>query len=112
MLPAKNRLKLKKDFERVFKEGKGYKENCLYLKLVKNNLESSRFGFAVGKKYSNKATLRNKIKRRLREIIRPALPDIKKGADAVIVVLPGAEMDNFQELDFALKKLFKKAKLI
>lgn len=112
MLSWANRLKKKKDFERVFKRGKGFKENFLYLKIKKSNLKSSRFGFMVSKKFSKKAATRNKIKRRLSELVRIKLPLIKKGIDGVIVVMPGLEINDFWELEEIINKLFKKANLI
>ncbi|GAI32984.1 unnamed protein product, partial [marine sediment metagenome] len=62
MLNKRNRLKKKKDFDKVFKQGQGFKQDFLYLKIRKNNLKSSRFGFVVSKKFSKKAVIRNKIK--------------------------------------------------
>jgi ribonuclease P protein component len=112
MLPKANRLKKKKDFEKVFKKGKGYKEDFLYLKVAKNNLKNSRFGFAVSKKISKKATIRNQIKRRLRELARIKLPQIKKGVDGVIVVMPGLEKKDFWEMESIIDKLFTKAKIL
>ena len=110
MLPKLNRLKREKDFETVFKQGHGFKQGLLYLKVVKNNLDASRFGFVISKKFSKKAVIRNKTKRRLSEIIKAKLPEIKKGMDAIIVVMPGAE-NEFQKLEDTIDKLFKKAKL-
>lgn len=111
MLPKRNRLKKKKDFEKVFKKGQGFKENFLVLKIVKNNLKINRFGFIVSTKFSKKATVRNKIKRRLSEIIRARLARIKKGKDGVIIVLPGLEINNYWELEEMVNRLFEKAKL-
>ena len=62
MLSQQNQLKKKKDFEKVFKKGKGFKEDFLVLIFKKNNLNQSRFGFIVSKNFSKKANLRNKIK--------------------------------------------------
>ncbi len=111
MLPARNRLKKKKDFERIFKEGQGFKQGFLYLKIKKNNLKSSRFGFIVSKKFAKKAVIRNKTKRRLRELIKIKLPEIKKGIDGIIIVIPGLKTTDFQQLEEIINKLFKKAKL-
>jgi len=111
MLPVRNRLKKKKDFERIFKEGQGFKQGFLYLKIKKNNLESSRFGFIVSKKFAKKAVIRNKIKRRLRELIKIKLPEIKKGIDGIIIAIPGLKTTDFQQLEEIINKLFKKAKL-
>jgi len=112
MLPKANRLKKNKDFENVFKKGQGFKEDFLYLKIKKNNPESSRFGFVVSKKFSQKATERNKIKRRLRELVKVKLPKIKEGIDVVIIVMPGFKTDDFLELEKIVNKLFKKAGML
>ena len=112
MLPEINRLKNKKDFEKVFKEGEGFKEDFLILKLLSNNLKGSRFGIIVSKKISKKATLRNKIKRQVRELIRLRLPKIKKGKDLILIAIPGLEKEDFWEIEETIKKLFKRAKLI
>ena len=112
MLPQKNRLKKKKDFGRVFKQGKSFKQDFLTLKLVKNNLKVDRFGFVVGLKVSKKAFLRNKIRRRLREIVKTNLSKIKTGFDVVFIVRRGLETKNFQELAEIVNRLLEKAKLI
>jgi len=111
MLKQENRLKKKSDFERVFKQGKGFKQDFLYFKVTGNNLEETRFGFVVGKNFSKKATERNKIKRKLREIIKENLPQTKPGKDCVLVVMPEAE-NNFNKLREAIEKLFLKAKIL
>ena len=124
MLPKENRLKKEKDFERVFKTGKGYKEDFLFLKIVKNDLKTSRFGFVVSKKFSKKAIVRNKIKRQLRELIKLKLSKIRKGIDGIILIIPGSENKpltlsgkkakgkDFWELEEIINKLFKKAGIL
>ena len=112
MLPKKNRLKNKKDFERVFKQGKGFKEDFLFLKIAKNNLKENRFGFIVSLKVSKKAVLRNKVKRRLREIIKERLPEIKPGVDIVLIAQKGIEEKDFSEIRETINKLFGKVKIL
>lgn len=112
MLPQTNRLQKKKDIDQVFKEGKGLKEDFLVLKTNKNGFKKSRFGFIVSQKVSNKATLRNKIKRRLRELVQKRMNLIKPGTDNILVALPGLENKDFWEMEEIVDKLLKKAKLI
>jgi len=112
MLPQNNRLKKKKDFERVFKKGRGFKEDFLTLKTAKNDLDNSRFGFVVSQKVSKKATVRNKIKRMLRKIIEENLQVIKKGNDVLIVTLPRMEIKDFWGFKGVCDKLLKRANLI
>ncbi len=112
MLAKINRLKKRKDFDLVFKKGKGFKEDFLVLKMIKNNLNQTRFGFIVGGKISKKATLRNRIKRRLRELIRIRLKRIKKGFDLILIAQTGLESKDFWEIEEIINKLFSKAKII
>jgi len=111
MLPAKNRLNKKKDFNRVFKKGKALKEDFLILKYVKTESKHAKFGFIVSKKVAKKATIRNKVKRILRELIRARIPRAKKGIDAVLIGLPGIEKKEFLEVEKTIEKLFKKANI-
>ena len=110
MSPKINSLKKRKDIERVFEKGKRFKEDFLILKITKNALSQTRFGFIVSKKVSKKATLRNKIKRKLREIV--SKKGFKKGIDILLITLPGLETKDFWEIDETLNKLFKKAKCL
>lgn len=111
MLPKINRLKKKKDFERVFKEGKGFKEDFIFLKLRPNNLKVSRFSFVVSQKVSKKATLRNKIKRRLKAGVQARLAQIKKGWDGILIANPGIDRKDPQEIRQTIGKLFHEANL-
>lgn len=112
MLPRINRLKKKKEIERTFQRGRGFKEDPLFLKVSKNNLTISRFVFIVGRKAAKKAVTRNKIKRRLRELAKKRLPEIRPGFDVAMVVLPGAENKDFSQLQTVVNKLLKKAGLL
>ncbi|KPJ55541.1 hypothetical protein AMJ49_06885 [Parcubacteria bacterium DG_74_2] len=112
MLVKQNRLKNKRDFDIVFKEGKGFKEDFLFLKIKDNDLEFSRFGIVVSKKISNKAVIRNKIKRRLREILRRKIDKLKKGVDVILITSPGIEKQEFKDLEGKVEKILKKADLI
>jgi len=112
MLPRENRLKKEEDFKKVFKKGRGFTNDLFVLKVIKNNLDISRFAFVISKKISKKATIRNRIKRRLDNVIRVDLPKIKKGWDGIIIVLPGAEIKDFKEIEEDINQLLEKARLI
>ena len=109
MLAKENCLRKKKDIERVFKQGKGFKQGFLFLKTKKNDLELNRFAIVVSKKISPKAVIRNKIKRQLRAAVRIRLDEIKQGWDGVIVVQPGLENENFKKIQETINEIFKKA---
>jgi len=112
MLPKENRLKKRKDFDQAFKKGKSFNESFLFLKIGKNSFKKSRFGFVVSQKISKKATERNKVKRRLREIVRKKLPSIKEGMDIILIAKPEIENKEHQEIKKLIDKLFEKAKIL
>ncbi len=111
MLPQTRRLKKTTEISKVFKNGKFFKESFLILKTLKNNSDKSRFAFIVSRKVSKKATVRNKIKRRLRAIVSKELKEIKAGTDNLIMALPGMESKKFSDTKELLNNLFKKARL-
>jgi len=111
MLPKINRLKNTKDIERVFKNGKGFRGGSLFLKLVQNNLNTSRFAFIVSKKTVKKAARRNQIKRRLRNIIKKEMPRIKIGLDMVVIVQKGAESRDSKVIKEETEAVLRKANL-
>ena len=98
MLPKDNRLSRKKDFERIAKNSRIARGQFLVLKFVPNGMDVSRFGFIVSKKVSNKAVVRNKVKRRLREAVKDILPSIKKGYDIAIFAQKAIIEKNFEEI--------------
>ncbi len=109
MLSKKSRLNKKKNFKDIFQRGKSFKENFLVLKVLKKNANQIRFGFVVSQLISKKATVRNKIKRRLSELVRPRFRKLKRGIEAVLIATPGIETKNFLEMEKILDKLFKKS---
>ena len=108
MLPKINRIKKKKDFEIIFKNSKSFKTNLFIFRIMKNNLGFNRFGFVVSLKVSKKAVIRNKIRRRLSEIIKAEEKNIKAGTDLVVIALPGIEKKEFPELKEIVKNALLK----
>lgn len=112
MLPKNFRLKNKKDFDRVHKLGKFYRDKFIALKVKPNKLPDTRIGIIVGTKISKKAVMRNKIKRRIRAGLIEIIDKIKPGFDIVIMVRPEIIEKEYQEIFLSLKKLFSLAHLI
>lgn len=112
MLPKENRLRKNKEFTLVFERGKSVRENLLDLKLIENQQNNSRFGFVVSKNFSKNATLRNKIKRRLRELIRTRMEKIEGGMDVVIIVKRGFQKEDFAKMERDINSLLFKAGMI
>lgn len=107
MLEKKNRIRLDKEFDQIFKTGQSFYDRGLGIKSSNNFIKETRVGFLVGLKVSKKAVIRNKIKRRLRELIRAELPLLKKSKDIVIISLPQLVDMNFNEIKKSLKKILQ-----
>jgi ribonuclease P protein component len=101
-------LKKPADFARVHKQGKYINNRLISLKSHGNGLSFARWGIMTGKKLG-KAVIRNRVKRRLREILRQA--NLKPGNDIVIMARSGAVTADFMELTQAVLGLLKKGGL-
>jgi len=112
VLPQKYCLKRKKDFQRAIQRGRKIEKDFLVLKFFKNSLKTTRISFVVSQKVSKKASSRNKIKRRLREIIKINLPDLKPGYDLIFFTKKGIIEKNFWEIKEVVGQILKEAKII
>ena len=107
MLPKQNRLTKTKEINKVFQNGKARYDNVLSVKALKNNLKDIRFVILVSNKVSRKAVVRNKIKRRIREIIRSQLPDLKNGYDCMLISLKPIVKLNYDQIKKSIIDHFK-----
>lgn len=106
------RLTKKKDFEQVAKKGRPFFAKELGFKIVKNELAKNRYGIVVNLKVDKRAVKRNKIRRRIREIIRLNDENIKQGFDVMILVRESVKELKYREIEEKLMALFKKAGLV
>jgi len=112
MLAQKYRLSKQSDFKLIFQQGKKIFGPFFIIRYLPNNLENSRFTVIVSNKISKKATVRNKIKRQLREIIRLNLSKFKYNNDIIITVLSAAVKEDYLNLEKNYLELLKKYKLV
>lgn len=112
MLPKEYRLIKEKDFKRIHNLGQSFFSAHFRLKSLANKLEISRFAVVVSTKVSKKATSRNRLKRRLREIIRLNKDKIKTGFDILVFTNNKALALDYQQLEEDLLKILAKAKLL
>ncbi len=112
MLAKPYRLTKDKDFERLAREGRAVYGGELMLKWRLNNLKQSRFGFVVSKKVDKRAVVRNKIKRRLRAIVRENLSKIRPGYDVMILTRSEIKNLTFMQLKNKIDDLLIRAKLL
>lgn len=112
MLAKKYRLKNEAEIKEVLKRGRFFKNKYLRIKVQKNDADYSRFATPVGLKVSKKAVTRNKIKRRLQEILRTNWDDIKSGYNVLVMVEAPIKNKEYQQIEQALLELLSQAKLM
>lgn len=71
-------------FQKLYKKGKSCVSPVLIVYVKKNGQSFNRLGITASKKIG-KAVVRNRAKRRIRELYRTNLPNLKTGYDFVIV---------------------------
>ena len=80
----------------------------LVLRVLPNGLPHNRYGFMVNKRLGN-AVVRNRIRRRLKDIVRQA-PTVP-GWDAVFIARRGAELSGYTQLERSAANLLRRTGL-
>ncbi|MBH8560741.1 ribonuclease P protein component [Nostoc sp. CENA67] len=110
-LPKANRLKSRKDFQAVFREGIRRNSSHFTLRALRptcstkpfcdavintqpladsGKLTNTRIGISISTKVSKRAVVRNRIKRKITAILHNLLPKLSPGWRLVVVVKPTA----------------------
>ncbi|MDI3548524.1 MAG: ribonuclease protein component [Halanaerobiales bacterium] len=100
-------LKKNRDFKRVYSRGRSCANHNLVLYYFPNNLDKNRVGFSISKKIG-KAVVRNKLRRRLREIIR-LKNNLKEGYDLIFIARKPVVKLDYHDLEKNVINLLKKA---
>ncbi len=103
------RLRKRQEFAAVYRRGRALANRYLAIRVLPNNSDRTRFGFAAGKALG-KAVVRNRLRRRLREAAR-MLP-VRPGWDVVIVGRQPAMDADFEALRDALANALARARLL
>lgn len=111
MLPLKNRLKKRKEFAYIYKNGKKVHSSNLTLIWVSSKKPENKIGISVSNKVGN-AVIRNKIKRQLRDIIRKQLNILRIHQNFVLVAHPSIRECDFSQISAAYLQLLQKGKLL
>ncbi|MFI1410613.1 ribonuclease P protein component [Streptomyces sp. NPDC020707] len=117
MLPTEHRLRRREDFATAVRRGRRAGRPLLVVHLRSGatdphvpgeNTPPTRAGFVVSKAVGG-AVVRNKVKRRLRHLMRTRVARLTPGSLVVVRALPGAgDADHAQlarDLDAALERL-------
>ncbi|MDJ0840881.1 MAG: ribonuclease P protein component [Acidobacteriota bacterium] len=102
--PKSNRLRKPKEFRNVFNNGQKVVTHTLVFHVLRTALGASRLGLAVSRKVG-KATRRNKVKRRIREVFRVRKHDFPGDYDMVVYPRRGVLEKSFQDYESSFDTL-------
>lgn len=99
----------------VYKNGEAIRSHIITIKYTKNpRRKTSRFAVVVSKKVHKSAVGRNRIRRRIYEIVRHELPEFKAPHDVAIMIfsseaitMPADELKELVRQLFAQANLYK-----
>jgi len=106
LYPREARLVRRGDFDAVYRAGKRRSSSHFTVFFRANELPQSRFGFSI-KKALGGAVVRNRIRRRLREVVRCHRLEIPAGWDIVIHPKSSVARAEFAALTADLLRLLK-----
>ena len=104
-------LKKNGDFRRLYSRGKSAVNSYMVVYCRKNGRDTNRVGYTVSVKLGH-AVVRNRVRRRLREIYRLNSPALKTGWDIVIVARGRCVDARYAKMDEAFLSLCGKLSLL
>jgi ribonuclease P protein component len=110
MLQQKHRLKQSSRIREIARHGQSYGNRWLVLKKMSNNRSVSRFAFSASRRIGNAVT-RNRVKRRLRELVRHSLPHTERGWDVLLIARSAISTATFREIEYAVADILQRAHL-
>lgn len=90
-LPRSHRLRLAREFARVYREGSRARGASFTVAVVPNDVGHPRLGLSVGKRCWKRAVRRNRVRRVFREAFRLSVPDLPAVDVVMIASTPALE---------------------
>ena len=102
-------MRKRPEFVKVQDTGSKVSTDCLLALYLPNDKGQTRLGLTVSSKVGN-AVLRNRIRRRLRELFRAQKSSLPKGIDLVLIARQAAAEADFATLSRAFGKVAQELK--
>jgi len=103
-------IKKNHEFRRLYSKGKSAANPWLVVYCRKTGRGTNRLGITVSAKLG-KAVVRNKVRRRLREIYRLREDKLLRGIDLVVVARTRCTRSSYQEMERAFERACRELKL-
>jgi ribonuclease P protein component len=110
-MKAEKTVKENYEFRRIYRKGKSVVSPYMVLYCQRNRQGKTRLGITVSTKLG-KAVVRNRVRRRFREIWRLNLPKTMPGWDIILVARGRTARAPYQKLDNEYCRLLKEAGIL
>lgn len=107
-MKKQNRLKKRKHFNYIYKKGESKNSRFVKVFFIKSKYKPFKVGFSVSKKIGN-SVVRNKVKRRMKEIIYFFQTNLNNNYNYIFMAKEGIENLAFENLKQEIENLIKKA---
>ena len=104
-------IKSDREFRRIYGKGRSAVTPFLVVYLRPNRLGHNRLGVTVSTKLGG-AVVRNRARRRLREVYRLAQPRMKQGYDMILVARGPTAQVSYRKLTAAFDKVCEKLQIL
>ena len=104
-------LKQNYEFRRLYQKGASSAGSCMVLYCRKNKLDHNRLGLTASVKLGH-AVVRNRARRRLREVYRVNSGALKQGYDIILVARGKTVSTGWKELNDTFLRLCRKLELM
>ena len=106
MVGSLRMLRSRRDFAALQASPTSKAHPLLILRYRRNDLEQTRYGLSTGRRIGG-AVERNRVRRRLREVLRTLGPRTAPGWDILVVARPASGAASFADLAAATERLLR-----
>jgi ribonuclease P protein component len=107
-MPAFTALRRKADFDALGRRGSVRSTRLLVLRSLRTDRPETRIGLSTPRSLGG-AVQRNRVRRRLRELIRERIEDVGTGWDLLLIARPEAGAASYAELREAVRSLLERS---
>lgn len=110
MLKQKYRFHSRGALNYLYKNADSYRSKLFAMRTLRTNKQNPRFAVIVSKKVFKRAYGRNRMRRRVYEIIRSELPHLLMNQDTALIIMTSEVMNvPYSELEDNIKQLMSQA---
>jgi len=107
-MPPLSMLRRKADFDALARHGKVRTDRLLVLRSLRTDRPETRIGLSTPRAIGG-SVQRNRVRRRLRALVRERVEAMGTGWDLLVIARAGAATANYGELREALQTLLKRS---